>query len=180
VNREVSRAAGVCVAAVTVAALGALSRAPYAASRDHGAVVRLAWRARGEEIKQCRRLTAQELERLPAHMRHPEECSISLAPYGLHVALDGVAALDEVVRARGARRDRPLYVFRELAAAPGQHRLQVTFALEQHREDRGHLEKTEHATPPSVVLDTTVSLAPQQAIVVTYDDEQGRFTVLTQ
>ena len=178
-SHTISRATAVGIGALSVALLGALSRVPYAAAPTRGAVIRLAWRARGEAVRECRRLTADEIARLPAHMRHTEECRNYLAPYGLRVSLDGAAALNESIHAKGARRDRPLYVFRELPVPAGSHRLAVVFALEEHEEAREHVERTEHGTPPLVTLDTTVTLATGQALVVTYDDEQGRFTVLT-
>jgi len=71
------------------AALAALSLTPYTAEPGDRAVVRLAWRARGERVRECRRLTGEELARLPQHMRQEEVCERRILSYRLRVDLDG-------------------------------------------------------------------------------------------
>ncbi|MEK7667721.1 MAG: hypothetical protein AAB409_03645, partial [Gemmatimonadota bacterium] len=116
----------VVAAAVTLAIVG-LSRVPYAAEPSEDAELRLAWRYRSERVQQCRRLSEEEQERLPAHMRRTEDCTRGLRPYRLTVAVDGAEAGEadegrerdegraapagvsfvDTVRARGAASDRP-------------------------------------------------------------------------
>src|SRR6266542_87023 len=95
--------AAITVALATTLAIGALSRGPYTPDRADNAIVRLAWRARGERVEQCRRLTEEELERLPAHMRQEEQCEGRILPYRLQVRVDGAGVLHELVLAAGAR-----------------------------------------------------------------------------
>ena len=167
------------------AALAALSFTPYTAEPGDRAVVRLAWRARGERVRECRRLTAEELARLPQHMRQEEVCERRILPYRLRVDLDGARVVDELVRAGGAREDRPLFVFRDLAVTPGTHHLQVTFereAGEEGDDERPHPEEVDateagrraRETPARLALDGPVVLVPRQIVLVTYDDERRR------
>lgn len=165
------RPAGVLVALVATAALGALSQVPYTSERGSDAYVRLAWRARGERVETCRRLPPEELAKIPAHMRREEVCEGHVVPYRLLVTVDGVTAAQESVASKGARADRPLYVFLEIPVAPGRHRLGVAFArigaIPAGERERGTL-------PERLDLDTVVSLGPRQVALVTYDEDRAR------
>jgi hypothetical protein len=174
-TQVVRRVAGSAVALASALAIGALSGAPYTADRADYGIVRLAWRARGERVEQCRRLTTEELERLPAHMRQQERCEGRILPYRLHVRVDGARALDELVQAAGARHDRPLYVYHELPLEPGTHALAVAFAREGDVPAGAHEE--EKGTPGRLALDTMVALSPRRILLVTYDDDARRLVV---
>jgi hypothetical protein len=166
-------------AAVTVGALMAVRLAsfvPYTAERDVGAVLRLAWRARGERVNECRRLTPGELARLPVHMRQEEVCEGRLLPYRLVVSVDGVPAVDRLVHGAGAREDRPLYVFEDLPLRPGPHRLAVRFTLVGAATNTTGAAGPP-ATPPRLALDTTVDLGSRRIVLVTYDDAREQLVV---
>ena len=168
---------GVLVAIVGMAALAVLAGVPYAAERPEGALIRLAWRARGERVQRCRRLSADELAKLPVHMRQEEVCERGMLPYQLRVAVDGRPVVDKEVRAGGAQADRPLFVFEELPVVPGLHRVTITFEREpiasaaNDRDERG-------GTPARLALDDTITLAPRAIVLVTYDDEQRHLRLL--
>lgn len=173
----VRRAVAIAVAFASLLALGGLSRAPYTPDRAEYAVVRLAWRARGDRVEECRRLTPAELERIPPHMRQEERCEGRILPYRLQVSVDGVPTIDELVHAAGARGDRPLYVYREVPLAAGIHPLVITFAREGE-VPRGARED-EEGTPSRLMLDTIVTLAARRVLLVTYDDEGRRLVAKT-
>jgi hypothetical protein len=182
-GRAVRFALAGAVVLASGAALAALSLVPYTAEPGDRAVVRLAWRARGERVRECRRLTADELARLPQHMRQEEVCERRILSYRLRVDVDGARVIDELVRAGGAREDRPLFVFRDVAVTPGTHHLQVTFALEgtpgmgrREEEDVDATEASRRAreTPVRLELDGSVVLVARQIALVTYDDERRR------
>lgn len=165
------------VGSIGVAAVLTLIRlfsfAPYTTERDVGAVVRLAWRARGERVRDCHRLTPEELAKLPAHMRQEEVCEGRILPYRLMVALDDSGVVDQLVHGAGAREDRPLYVFQDLKVKPGVHRISVRFTL----EGTPATTETRLATPPRLVLDTTLSLEIRRVVLVTYDEEREQLVV---
>lgn len=176
------RVLGLLVAGAGIAALGALTRLPYA-TRETGAVLRLSWRVRGEEEEQCRRATAAELANLPAHMRQAVVCEEGrVAPYRLRVALDGRPVIDERPPGSDVRGDRPMFLLRDLPLAPGAHRVQVLLERVGAASAAGDtLEEREHrrrAIPPRLVLDTTVRAAPQAILLVTYSSELRRLVLL--
>ena len=168
--RWLRRALAGALAAVLVAVLVLLSRLPWTAEPEPDSLVRLSWRSVGERVEECREPSEAELAALPRHMRLPKICEGRVAPFRLRVELDGVAALDELVRAAGAREDRPVYVFRELRVSPGEHRLAVYFDAE-----RPPGSPAAEAAP--LRLEETLLLAPRAVALVTYDAEARRLVL---
>jgi hypothetical protein len=124
------RIAGIGVALAVTLVIAGLSRVPYTAAAEETSLIRLSWRTPGAYVEECRRLSAEEIERLPVHMRREEVCEGRILPYRLRVIVNGRQVYDETVRPAGAREDRPLYVFRELSVAPGEYQVDVLWERE--------------------------------------------------
>ena len=179
-SRRLTRAVMTVIAtAAGLALLAAASQVPYAHDTAQAAELRLAWRARSAHVDACRRRTADELARLPIHMRQELVCERRVAPYRLVLTLDDSTVVDHLVEAAGARADRPLYVFQKLALAPGTHGLRVAF----HRQGGAPTDTTagddRRSAPPQLDLDTTVTLTAGRAALVTYDENARRLYVVT-
>jgi hypothetical protein len=151
--------------------LGALSRVPYEAGGHDNAALRLTWRARGARVEECRTLTPEELERIPAHMRQPQVCEGRILPHRLVLRVDGRVAVDETVRAAGAKHDRPLYVFYDIPLPAGEHRIAVSFNRE---EPESTTVDTTGAVPGRLELETVLMLQRKEVALITYDREQRR------
>lgn len=161
-----ARVAGAWVfGAVATLVLVGLSQVPYTAADGERGELRLAWRYRSETVEQCRRLTDEELAALPQHMRRDEICERRLQPWRLEVWLDGTPIADDTVRAKGAREDRPLYVFRQLPLAPGAHTLRAVFTP-----------IGESARTP-LELDASVIIESREVVLVTYDPDLERLVL---
>lgn len=172
--RNARRGIGVVLALAVAMASGALSRVPYSLESAERAAVRLSWRSPSTRVEVCRRLSPEELAGRPRHMRQPEVCEGRLLPYRLSVLLDGEEVLRESVEPAGARRDRPLYVFRELSLRPGRHRLAVRFAPgEVPASGAG----SDGEAPPTLTLDTLLTLPPSGVALVTYSEATRRLVV---
>ena len=176
---------GALLALGALAALGALSQAPYASTEASHALLRLAWRVRGTPVHECRRLSPEELERLPVHMRRAEDCEPRVLSYRLEVRIDGRVETEQLVQAAGARGDRPVYVHRELILSPGEHLVEIAFVREpQHEEEIEHEaeetaeeESREHRDderqgPARLALHARLSLGAGEVALITYDPEQ--------
>lgn len=147
--------------------LALCSRLPYVAEPSDQARVRLSWRAALERVEVCREPSAEEQAALPPHMRRPRICEGRTLPFRLRVSLDGERRFDALIRAAGARADRPAYVYQELRVAPGEHRLQVSFATEDV--------ETPDAEPRlALALDEAVTLAARDVLLVTHDPGSDR------
>jgi hypothetical protein len=157
---------GAVAALGITAALGALSQVPYEPSGAGRAVVRFAWRARSVRVEECRAVTPQEQENLPAHMRRAEVCEGTVLPYRVQARVDGELRLNQLVEPAGARGDRPLFVFEELQVTPGPHRLEVTFEREG---DAASGDTEAGATPAQLALTQEIELAVNEVALITYD-----------
>jgi hypothetical protein len=168
---------GVLGGAGLLALLRLASFVPYTAERDVGAIVRFAWRARGERVQDCRRRTPDELAKLPVHMRQEEICEGRILPYRLMVQMDGAAAVDQLIHGAGAREDRPLYVFQDLVVSPGTHRVGVTFTREGAPPADSTTAVGALTTPARLTLDTVLTLGSRRVVLVTYDEEREQLVV---
>ena len=121
---------GVLVALLLTVTIGALSQVPYRAEASGQAWIRLSWRVSAPRIEECRTLTAEELAKLPVHMRRDQVCETTGIPYMLRITLNGEGVEETVIRGAGTRGDRPIYVYRELRVAAGTHRLKISLAPE--------------------------------------------------
>jgi hypothetical protein len=154
------------VALGAVASLAWASRVPITFDAPRDALLRLAWRARPDRVEDCRPQSADVLERLPPHMRQQKICEGTTAEYRLRVRQDDRIVVDEVLHAGGLRRDRPIYVFREVAVAPGPHDITVEF------ERIGEGSPQPGSVPPRLSLERRVDFRERAALLVTYDDER--------
>lgn len=125
--RTGGRIAAVAAAALAALAIGAASRAPWAAAPADHALLRLSWRAPSEVAEQCRQLSAEEKDDLPVHMQVPEVCERRAIPYLLEVRIDGASFAADTVHGAGAREDRPITVFREIPVTVGEHAIDIAF-----------------------------------------------------
>ena len=170
-SRGVRVALAVGMTVVGTFLLGALSRQPIQWESPDEAAIRLTWRLRAAEVESCIRATPEELERLPPHMRNPDACAGRMPEFRLTVTVDGQVVLEEDVSGAGARGDRPIYVFRELRVKPGTRALKVDFVAggEGPQGPEGLRE---------LRLDTLVTLAPGQVVLVTHQPGRGELLEL--
>ena len=169
--------------------LAAVSRAPQPAHGTETGALRLAWRAQPERIEVCRTVPEAELANLPRHMRQPVLCEGRSAEYRLTIANDGVQLADDTVHGGGARRDRPMYLYREFALEPGPHDL--TIRLERIGEagpvaaaDSAPATESQPRTatrlvalPAALQLARRVLIPPRGVVLVTYDQERQELVV---
>ena len=173
--------------------------------RREAARLRLSWTARPQRIEICRTLSAEELAARPEHMRQRVECDGRFASYTLRVEVDDRAVGESIVRGGGLRHDRPIFLLREYELPPGTHRMRISFTRRERIEareeeaapsavpdadtglyagraarevaERGRRDRA--AIPPRLELDTTVTLAPREVALITFDPERKVFLLHT-
>jgi ferredoxin/coenzyme F420-reducing hydrogenase delta subunit len=136
------------------------SRWPQGTDSDH-AILRLGWRLAGQVLERCRDLTAEELAARPVHMRRARECVSKVLTYDLVAAVDGRLLTRKRVKSPGLRADRPLSVEEDLAVAPGEHTVTITFTPEELG-----------AGGKPLSFEGRVRFAPSRVVLITY--ENGR------
>jgi len=111
--------------------LAAFSAWPWAATPPDAAALRLSLRHVSAFTTAARAPTAEELARLPAHMRPRAGARGGTgrrADAVLTVVVDGRTALARRYRPTGLRHDGPVHAFEEVSLAPGRHAVEVTLA----------------------------------------------------
>lgn len=178
--------------AVGTVLMAGLSRAPWVANSGTDGVLRISLSARPDRVETCRALSAEELAARPAHMRQAVVCEGAAARYLLTVHRNGARILAEEVTGGGARSDRPMHLLREFPLAAGSHHLSVRFVLldslppgaaadstaSTGREAAERNRRRGEAVPMELTLDTTITLAAQRVVLVTYDPQQRRLITL--
>jgi len=200
----VARVLGGALAVAAALALSAASAVPVRVHPAPDARLRVAFSARPERVETCRTLGAEELAELPAHMRQSVVCEGSTARYRLDVLRDDTLLASTPVRGGGLRHDRQLYVLRELPMRSGRTTIEVRLtrldslptradgrgghpdsddagpggaADREHGQDRETEERRRRMAdevPASLVLRETVTLAPREVLLVTYDQGARR------
>ncbi|HSK21151.1 MAG TPA: hypothetical protein VK912_18495 [Longimicrobiales bacterium] len=150
-------------------AVGWLARAPYQPPGAEDGLLRLSWRMRAPDTETCRVRTQAELDALPVHMRTPEVCESHSAAWELVVQVDSQNADTTRILQGGARRDRPLFVLRELPLEPGAHHVRIGFTPEEGLRENG--------TAVPLVFDSVLWIAPGEVALVTLERERGTFIV---
>lgn len=169
------RAGGVAAVALGVALVAMGSTTPLAVNAPDRASVRLAWSVRPERIEECRARTAEELARLPAHMRQPMECIGAAAEYGLTVLKDGIRVIDDRVHGAGLRRDRRLFVLRQIDVVPGRVSLDVRFDRigETTAIGAAAARRARDVAPPHLTFIEQLDIAAGEVVLITYDPDRG-------
>ncbi len=174
-----SRLLAVAVTAALVVGVTAASHVRLSPGGRDGALLRLAWSARPERIEECRSQSADELARLPPHMRQPVVCEGVTARYRLTATHGSRVLVDRTVSAGGLRQDRRLYVLEELPVPAGDAVVEVRFeridsatsgatpAAGQPSHDRRG-----HTVPAYLIFSERRTIDPHTVLLVTYDPER--------
>lgn len=180
-----SAAARASGAILVIAATTAMVWASSAALTVHGSnrgVLRLAWSARPERIEVCREQSAEELARLPQHMRQPVVCEGRSARYRLTVRHEGRLVIDRMIHGGGVRQDRRLYVFEEVPLDPGPASIDIRLDRIDEASTgpapRGNQPPLAETVPPTLRFAQQVAVRPRQVLLITYAAERGALTVV--
>ena len=107
----------VAIAAGAIWAVEALGRAEVGREPQDGAI-RLTLRSSQARIEICRDRSAEELAKLPAHMRTQRVCDDVAIDYRLSLDVDGRREFGEVLSHSGLRRTRPLVAKSSSSTSP--------------------------------------------------------------
>ncbi|MCB1380364.1 MAG: hypothetical protein KDK89_18645 [Alphaproteobacteria bacterium] len=152
------------VYAAMTAMIGYLSASPnYRAVPEGMAQIKLSFRHGAQRVEDCRRLTPEEIAKLPAKERRPNTCSRERIPITVEFDLDGTQRYAAVLQPSGLSRDGPAETYRKFLVPAGPHRL-VLRLRDSKRAEGFDYEKT---------LD--VDLAPLQNLAIDFKADQGGF-----
>ena len=104
--------------------LGIFSVAPsYTYLEADQAVIKLSFSHAGDRVGPCRRLTQEEIAKLPPNMRRSEECPRARLPLLVELDLDGEVATHRLLPPVGLHRGGASAVYLRVQVAAGKHRI---------------------------------------------------------
>ena len=133
------------------------------------AMVSLSFSHAGQRIRECRRLTQEELNKLPPNMRKPDDCPRERLPVQVVFRSDGDTLYEVNRRPTGVWGDGAANIYRRLSVDAGRQRLFIGMTdsgADRHDGPAGEFD---------FQLEQTVDLAPGQHLVVEFDDIQQSF-----
>lgn len=133
-------------------------------SADEG-VITLSLSHAGEHIRECRRMSQEEMAKLPPNMRVPVDCPRERSPVKIEVLLDGKAVIDQVVEPPGLYKDQGVDIYHSVKVPVGDHRLKI------------RMNDNVRVAGPTHQHEQPISLAPAQLVVIQFRSSSGEFVV---
>lgn len=127
------------------------------------AQIKLSFRHGGARLEDCRKLTPEELAKLPASERKPSTCTRARIPITVEIALDGRPLYADVLQPTGLSSDGPAETYRKFLVPAGRH------MIEARLRDSKRAEGFDYETTKDI------DLAPFQSLAVDFKSDQGGF-----
>jgi len=126
-------------------------------------VVMLTFVRGAERVSECRRLSAQEIAKLPPNMRRLQDCPRGRRPVYVELDIDGRPIFRASLPPSGIAGDGPSRVYQRFVLPASDYDLAVRMRDTGRSEGFDH-ESTKH-----------VALAPAQVLVIDFRAETGEF-----
>jgi hypothetical protein len=150
--------------AAFVAAIGAFASWPiYHQVPESSAQIKLSFNHSGARVEDCRKLTAEELSKLPSNKRRPFNCSRERLPVTIQLMIDGKPIYEAVLRPGGLSSDGPAQTYEKFIVPAGKHVIEARLRDSKRTEGFDYESRFE------------AELAPWQNLAIDFKAEQGGF-----
>ena len=130
------------------------------------ALIKLSFSHAAQHIHECKRLSQEELNRLPPNMRRPMDCPRGRVPLLVEMELDGKIIYRDTLDPSGLAKDGATTAYKKIPVTAGTHHLIMRL------RDTNRTEGFDHQKAGDITL------APQQNFVVDFRPELGGFLFL--
>lgn len=127
------------------------------------AIVLLTFVHGADRKAECRRLTSQEIEKLPPNMRRVQDCPRRRRPLYVELDLGGRTVFRDSLPPTGIAGDGPSRIYRRFVVPAGK------YAVAVRMRDTARVEGFDHAR------EEAVTLVPDQTFVIDFRSERGEF-----
>jgi hypothetical protein len=146
------------------AAVGAFASWPiYRATPEGTAQIKLSFNHSGARVEECRRLTVEELSKLPSNKRRPTDCSRERLPVTIRLMMDGAPIYDAVLEPGGLSGDGQAKAYEKFVVSPGRHLIEARLRDSKRTEGFDYQGSFE------------AELTPGQNLAIDFKAEQGGF-----
>jgi len=139
---------------------------PYHPLGADQALIKVSVARLGQPVGECRRLSDEELAKLPPNMRDPIRCPRERSPLSMEVHVNGARMLKRVAEPGGLSKDGAAAIYERLVVPAGKQQISVRF--------------NDDVRPGARIYeyDADVTLAPGQVLVIDFDAEKGGIVLL--
>lgn len=152
--------------AIFIAFIGYFSTSPaYIFLPKDQALIKLTFSHAGLRKEPCRERSAEELEKMPKHLRKKKDCPRERSPVEVEMKLNGVTIYSDTVSPSGLSHDLASPIYERIRLPAGEHRLQLSMRDDIHSKDYNY------------IFDQVVTMRPAQILVIDFDSEKGEFSL---
>lgn len=127
------------------------------------AMIKLSFSHGAERRGECRKLSPEEIAKMPPNMRRPTECPRERLPVQVELSVDGQKLYQASLPPSGLSGDGPSRAYQRFTMSPGPHRLQV------------RLRDTARVEGWDFEREADIDLRPSQNFVIDFRNESGGF-----
>ena len=128
---------------------------------DDESMVTVAFSHSGETLEECRRLSQEELLKLPPNMRKLDDCPRERSPIILDASLDGESIYSKTMLPPGIFKDGGINIFFSNRVPAGKHSFKIKMDDSVRKQGFNH------------VFEQDINLAPAQILLVEYEPLTG-------
>lgn len=136
---------------------------PYHQLEEDQAVITLSFTHATQLRKACRKLTQEELMKLPPNMRLAMDCSRERSPMTMELYLDDKLLTKAEVEPLGLHRDQGVSIFQSIKVKAGEHTL------------RAWMNDDVKVKGPTYKFEQAISLKPEQLLLLDFHVSSGGF-----
>lgn len=163
-NRIASYVGQAVFYAVAAAFAGYFSANPtYHQVPEGDAQIKLMIKHGGVRVEDCRKLTTEELSKLPTTARRPIDCSRERSPVVVLLAIDGEPIYQAELEPSGLSKDGPSKAYQKFLVPAGRHVVEARLRDDVRAKDYTYVSRLE------------ADLKPWQNLAVEFDAERGGF-----
>jgi len=152
------------VLAVAAAFVGAFAAHPvYRQVPEGDAQIKLALQHAGARVEDCRRLSAEELAKLPTAERRPNTCSRERVPLVIELDVDGRPIYEDVLPPTGLSRDGASRTYQKFLVPAGPHMIEARLRDSKRLSGFDYEKRVE------------AELKPWQNLAIDFNAEKGGF-----
>ena len=146
--------------------IGALSVwPPYQLVDDDRAIVSLVFSHAGNRVSECRRMSQEEMNKLPPNMRKPDDCPRKRHPVSVELRSGSDVLYRETISPSGIWADGKANIYQRIEVQAGTHELFVGL------NESGGVPEFDYET--SEVVD----LLPGRNLIIQFDEDAQQFLI---
>ncbi len=115
----------------------------------------------GETIEPCRRMSQEELSKLPPNMRKPQECPRERSPIHIEVHLNGEQLFKKSLIAPGLYNDGSVNIYHSQKIPAGKHQVKIKMDDSVRKEGFDH------------TFEQDINIAPTKILLFAFDSQRG-------